>query len=327
MLPDDDGFVRGLSLDISPDAYRADPLPTPSLNASTAKVLLAQSPLHAAAQHPRLTEQAPRSEDKESESKLRGTVCHTLLLGKGARIAVLDYPAFRSNEAKAAKVAAIADGRVPVLKHKFARYVEVVNLLRAKLLAEHDIDFGRWASEAMVAWAERVTGDIGSTLIQCRAALDSLDDSSEVEHDEATGEVTGVVDGEIVIRDLKTVASAAPEAVRKAISNYGWDIQAAAYTAGVTALRPEMAGRIRFEWVFVETSPPYGIYVDGPAPSLQVIGARKWRRACHLWAKCTAADSWPDYESAGNGIEALPWAMNNELEHEDESMPDFGVDE
>jgi hypothetical protein len=85
-----------------------------------------------------------------------------------------------------------------------------------------------------------------------------------------------------VIWDLKTgEQSAAPMGLGRRIANMGMEVQAALYERVVINLRPELAGRIRFRWLFIENDAPHSLI---PAELDNVgmeIGRRKVAAAIH----------------------------------------------
>src|SRR6185503_15222345 len=98
-------------LNCSIDEYHNDPCETPSLSASIAKLLIDKSPMHAHAAHPRFGGEKYES----SAAQDAGTLIHRLLLGAGKDIETIDADDYRTNAAKAARDAAKAAGRIPVL--------------------------------------------------------------------------------------------------------------------------------------------------------------------------------------------------------------------
>jgi hypothetical protein len=261
-------------LEVSPDDYHQ----LPGLSASTAKVLLAQSPLHAKARHAQ----------KPTKGMDMGTVGHRLVLGKGKAYEVLAFGDYKTNAAKAARDAARANGLVPILEDDFAKANRMAEACRVQLLERDVILDG--ASELAIEWTEpTIHGDV-----LCRGMLDHvwLD--------------TGV------ILDLKFTSDAAPSSVERTAENLGYAVQEAAYLRGLTQLRPELAGRIRFLFGFCEDSEPFAMNLTASDGVFRELGERRWLRAVNEWARCTKNDTWPGYGTSINHITAPAWALARE---------------
>jgi len=268
-------------LKCSVDEYLADPCAVPSLSSGVAHALVALTPEAAYAKHPRLggVGGAPGSKAMND-----GTLIHNLLLGKGKDVVVIDAPNYQTKLAQTARDQAIAAGRVPVLRHESERLAIVANILRDKLLAKGVVFGGQ--SEFAVEWLD--AGDV-----HCRCMFD------HVYIDEGW------------IFDLKKVARLNPRELSRCFVQNGLDIQYAAYTRALAALRPELAGRIDMAFVYVDIEPPYGVWVGRPDGAHREIGTVRWEQALRIWKECLAADRWPGW---GDGvIEAPPWVIAQEL--------------
>ena len=106
--------------DLTAAEYHADPCVAPSLSSGVAWELLTRSPLHAWAKHPRLN---PDFEPDHSAKFDLGTAAHTLILGKGDQIHVIDAPDYRTKEAQGQRATAILDGKTPLLTWQYERAV------------------------------------------------------------------------------------------------------------------------------------------------------------------------------------------------------------
>lgn len=256
-------------LDCTPEEYHADPCAVPSLNATTAKVLLGQSPAHAHLQHPRLGGK-PREASDEMD---HGVLCHALLLGVGMeRIEVLDVDDYRGKRAELRDAARDA-GRVPIKRKHYEAAQFAVEIWRADL-QKRGI-FLQGDSEVAIEWTE------GGTV--CRGQVDHLI----------------VEPGGITVYDLKTGENAHPFACSSRVLDCGYDLQHAAYISALEQLHPEHAGRIDFVFLFAETVAPFAVTparIDG---TLREYGRRRWERAVKLWSECLAAGRWPAYAPDG----------------------------
>lgn len=253
----------------------------PRLSQSTANILLNQSPAHAYAHHKLLGNVAKKS----TKALDLGTLIDALLLGPGKKkFRVLDFDNFTTKAAKAAKADAIAADEIPVLREKYEEAEEVCIILRDKMY-EKGISLSGGYRHHEVAWANPATG------VLCRGELDYLD----------------IPD----ILDIKTAASAKPDAFARSVQSYGYDVQAAAYIEAVESVRPDLIGRVTMRFVVCETEPPYAvtpITLDG---QFRAMGSAKWFAACTRWKECLASNSWPDYGSAT--VSPKPWQLSEAL--------------
>ena len=269
-------------LQCSIDQYYADPCATPSLSSSIAKVLIQKSPAHAYLEHPRLGNQRkPPSEDMDE-----GTLVHKLLLGEGTHMVLVDADDFRTKEARAARDAARAARQTPVLRRKYDAAVIVCEKIRQNIAAL-GIDLNG-ASEVSIEWTE--DGTLGDSVL-CRCRMDHA----------------WIDEGRIL--ELKKCESAHPKDISRAIDNYAYDLGAMAYTRALEALKPELAGRVQFGFLFVEIEPPYcvvPVWLDGAFTSM---GLSKWRRAVRTWERCLTSGNWPGYVTAPVPISPPAWAL------------------
>ena len=268
--------------DLSPEAYHADPCPVPSLSCSIAKKLLRQSPMHAHYAHPRL---GGGSFKGDSQAMDDGTILHTLLLGKGGDIAVIDADDFRTKAAKEAREIARAEGKTPVLAHKMEALEATAAAARRQIMAHPAaralFEPGR-AEQAMI-WEEDG--------VWFRSLVDFMPDNPRA-----------------ALMDIKTTGlSAAPGAwERRLVTEYA--IQDAFYARGIEAL----TGRARPPMLFVviETDAPHGVSVMAAAESLRAVAKADVERAVRIWRKCMETGEWPGYPQFIASVDAPNWLLN-----------------
>jgi hypothetical protein len=260
----------------SVDAYHA----RPEFSATTAKTLIAQSPLHA-----KTDRETPREPSKTMD---RGSIIHALVLGKGAAFTVIDAEDWRKKEAQAQRDEARAKGLIPVLVGDFADYTQASAKIRAGLDARGLRLDGH--SEIPVRWTEQTAAGP----LACRGMLDHV----------------WLDRGRIL--DLKITADASPGAIERNAEAMGYALQAAAYTRLLAALRPELAGRIEFLFAFAEPDAPHAINVVRPDGMFRELGERRWLRACEWWAACLKTNTWPGYGIGVNTLSAPAWALARE---------------
>lgn len=272
-------------LDVSENDYFADPCAVPSLSQSIAHRLVSESPLHAWLAHPRLGNQRGESTKALDD----GTIMHKLLLGKGAAIEIIDAPDFRTKAAQSARDAAVECMKTPVLRHKYSALVEAADQLRDKC-GVLGYEFGG-ESEVAIEW--EADGAAGPVL--CRSRLDHV-----------------FIDRG-VIYDVKKTRSANPKYLRRNFYELGYDIQHAAYTRALAALRPDLVGRVDFVFLFLEIEPPYSVVPARPDGAFREIGAARWSRAVDIWQRCLKKGFWPGYCDRAVTLEAPPWVAIEEL--------------
>lgn len=284
----------GLHFDIPEDAYHADPAEQPSLSSSVAKILIEQSPRHAWHAHPRLG--AGKDEGDKSRAMEIGSVTHKLLLQRGAEVVPLDHEDYRSKAAKEAREAAYAAGKQPILRADLKTAADTVAAVSDQLGKVDDCQgFGvHGAAEVVGVWQDE-TGPYG------RLMMDWFEDRGD----------------SAIIFDLKTSSqSVAPHAIARTILSMGYDTSAGHYERGLIHLRPELAGRIKFRWIFVETQPPHLITVAELDNVGLAIGRKKAAAAFNIWSACLRTGNWPGYPSRIVVPTYPNWAETQWLERE-----------
>lgn len=267
--------------------YHADPCETPSLSASIAKVLVDQSPKHAYLAHPKLG--GHRWDATGAQDT--GSLIHALMLGKSAPIEVIDAKDFKTKAAQEARDDAKAAGKLPVTEPAFLKLRSVATTLLTTLSDEYGIRL-IGESELAAIWEDSTDG--GAPVL-CRGMLDHL------------------IESRAVIYDIKTISSAHPDKCSRQMSEYGYDVQWAAYTSALRMIRPSFAGREDFVFLFCEVEPPYCVTPVRPSGEFRHLGEIRWARAKRTWAECLRTGKWPGYATSILSIEPPPWALSREL--------------
>lgn len=213
-----------------------------------------------------------------------GTVAHTLLLGNGADIAVLDFDNYTTKAAREKRDAAAAEGKTPILAYEYVRAQAMVSALTVHPIAKHLFNGGK--AEQSLFWVDSASG------VDLRARIDYMR-----------------LDGDRpLVIDYKSTTSAALDAIPKAIDTYGYHIQAAFYLAGVKALG--LADDPAFLNVWQERKPPFLVTVTQMPLISLVIGADRMREAIDIYAACTAANHWPPHSERVEAIGVPYWTEN-----------------
>lgn len=255
---------------MSEEDYQADRIADrPSLSASIAKILCAESPLHAWTAHPRLN---PNFVREEREIFDLGTVSHALMLQGIQGASVLDYPDWKTKAAREDRDTLRAAGKVPILQKHWTRVQEMVKAGKAQIatyrgISEIFTDAG--TPELTMTWVD----DHG---VICRSRMDWL----RKDHRR--------------ICDYKgTGTSVNPAALSpKFVTSQGWDVQAAFYLRGLKAITGKDAD---FIFIAQEDYPPYALSAFGLHPESLVYGAKKVQWAIDTFAECLESGIWPAY--------------------------------
>lgn len=273
----------------------------PTLSRSLASVLLDESPLHCYHAHPRLGG-APAEGDGDAEEETTpamdfGSLGHKMLLGRGADVAIGEWKTWQTNAAKDFKKAARADGKIPVLRKVYDRGLAMKFgvLQELKRLGLHE-QFEAAKPEVVCLFEEAG--------VKLRCMFDRL-----------------LVDGgRGTIFDLKITESAHPKVCERQIQNMKYDLQDRFYTTGLNCSIPEVAGRTRFVFLFVENKAPFvvtPVELDG---AFKTNGTSKYSHAFAVWEKCLKLNQWPAYGDQIYQASPKEWALMEEIGRK---MPKF----
>ncbi|HET7255594.1 MAG TPA: PD-(D/E)XK nuclease-like domain-containing protein [Xanthobacteraceae bacterium] len=278
--------------DISCDDYHADPCPAPSLSSSIAKLLIERSPWHAKFNHPRLN---PDYEPSESDKFDLGSAFHTLFLGKGSDIEIIEASDWRTKDAKEAREAARKAGLTPLLRHQYVQAQAMVDAVRRQVDHHEEAAraFENGAPERTIIWRE----DNG---VWCRARLDWMPHFG------------------VAYPDLKSTGAAANPANwgRKVMFDTGCDIQDAFYRRGLKKL--ELADEHAYLlFVVAETEEPHAMATHRLTPAAAAMADRKVEHAINLFGLCSDRNWWPGYRRETAWHDPPPWHEQRWIERED----------
>ncbi|MFI8962105.1 PD-(D/E)XK nuclease-like domain-containing protein [Streptomyces sp. NPDC053493] len=215
-----------------------------------------------------------------------GTSAHTVVLGDGPELVVVNAVRWDTKEVKA-KVAAIrAAGNVPLKPEARKRIDDMAEVLSQHSEASELLTPGSGIAEQSAFWPD----EHGTWH---RARFDWLREEDIV--------------------DYKTARSVHPEAIQKAVYQHGYFQQDPHYrrVAIELGLIPPHG---TFKFVMQEKEPPYLVQVvelDFPA---RAIGAEYNARAAHTYRLCQATGEWPAYSSTTLHISLPPWAEKKAIE-------------
>lgn len=215
-----------------------------------------------------------------------GTVAHTLVLGKGESVYVIDAPDWRSKEAREERDGARSQGLVPILRKDHNTAVAMANALRH----QHPDLFVDGEAEVIKTWTDFETGT------PLRTMFDWLSGN--------------------LIDDYKTAASADPGEFARSAFKYGYHIQAAWYEDTLVALGIDDP---RFRFVVQEKTPPYLVSLIELDDLALTIGRHEYRKAIDIYARCVETDTWPGYSDDVVTVETPQWAQ---WRYMDEIAPD-----
>lgn len=271
----------GAYTDIPEDDYHADPVPAGSLSSTGARAILP----------PGTPAQFHYERRRKTHKKAfdYGSAAHKLVLGTGPDIAVVDAENWTTKDAKEQRTAAYSDGAIPLLVHEYENVLAMSMMIRRHPIAGPLFD-RPGKSELSMFWIDEETG------VWRRGRLDWIPDPV----------------GRTVAVEYKTTRSAAPDAVAKAVYDYGYHQQAAQYLDGMraTGLGDDPA----FVHVFQEKTPPFLVNVIEIDAYALRIGEAKNRRALQIYRECTATGRWPGYGDLVTSISLPVWAENREAE-------------
>lgn len=260
------------------DWYHADPCLTPSLSSGVLRRLINGTPAHAYVAHPRL---GGGNDDRSTPRTDFGSAAHRYVLGRGADVEVLTYADYRTNAAKAARDAAEAAGKIPLLMEKYAAVQRLVQPAREVL---DGIASGAAEAEVVIVWEERlyVSTSPGHQAepfaFLCRAMLDSLWRI-----------------GPLVI-DYKTCNDCSPETFGRHLFQQDYDLQRAFYLRGVRKLFGDEA-----RFAFLAQEMDTGICcLHEPDEHATDLADAMVTNGMQKWAESLKANRWPGYGTSAH---------------------------
>jgi len=202
-----------------------------------------------------------------------GHAFHTLVLGVGAEITIIEADSWRTKAAQTERQEAYDAGAVPVLRKDYGQLTGMAASVRAHPLACTLFDPANGTPEVSLFMRDDASG------VNLRGRVDFLPHSR---------------DGRMILPDLKSSISADPESFAKAAANYSYNLQSVFYQDLVTGLG--LADEVVFVFVVVAKDPPYLVSVIQLDEEAERIGRALKQQAIEIYAECTATDTWPSYD-------------------------------
>jgi hypothetical protein len=255
---------------MSDEDYHRDPVAGGSLSHSGLKTFVTKSPAHFAWDR--------ANGRKGSDAFDWGHAAHTEVLGTGLEIHRLENTDGRTKDGKAERAEVRARGAVPLKPEEYDAVKEMAAALRSHETAGGIFNPERGHAERSLFWYDERFG------IWRRARYDFS---------------TVLSDGRFAIVDYKSTKSADPDRIPFALYDFGYYTQDPYYLDGARALGladPDPAASA-FIFVFQEKTPPYPVTVVEIAPPDREWGRLKVAAGLDRYARCLAADDWPEYTS------------------------------
>jgi hypothetical protein len=259
------GIYDGMSEDDYHGAHDA-------LSSSGARTLIERSP----AQFRYL-----QTHRKDKDEYDFGHGAHKYVLGEGSEIVEVDAPTWQGGDAKRAKAAARAEGKIPLLTKQVVQAKEMARMVHAHPIAGKLFQQGK--PEQSLFWQDEQTG------VTLRARPDFMT----------------WLGGRLYVPDYKTSRGSGPEDFSKSAGSYGYYMQHPFYTEGIRALG--IADNPAFLFVTQSKEPPYFVDVCELAPDEVELGHLMNRKAIELFAECMASGEWPDYSHEIHRISLPTW--------------------
>lgn len=275
----------GFYTDMNEEDYHTQKLlDEPALSYSIAKVLVNQTPMHARYLHPKLGNGKSK---KSSAAMDKGSLAHSLILGKGKDIFVMpeEFTDFRKKAAQDLSQQKESEGKLVVLQSAIDECSELVAAFNMQMKETEFSDSffdATCESEINLYWRDP---DFG---VLMQGMIDRFNKKTPI------------------IFDLKTTTDASTKEFEKKIFNEAYHIQNAFYRRGVNALLPELENKTRFVFLAIESSPPYALNcmeLSGMAESIADLDADN---AISKWSECLKTNKWPGYMISPRPNEAYP---------------------
>ncbi|NMO00858.1 hypothetical protein HH308_06480 [Gordonia sp. TBRC 11910] len=257
-LPDS-AFKPGVYAGVTDADYHGD---LGSLSSSGARNLL----------HPSTPDDYRRALVTREEKKALdvGHIIHSMILGVGMDVLVVDAKDWRTDKAKALKQEAYDSGRVPMLKKEMAPRQAAADAMLTDPVAGPLLEEGQ--PELSIWLEDPETG----VMLRARPDWSRLDTDRPY------------------ILDVKTTdKTARPSAFGAHAAKYGYHCQQPFYVDAITGSGYQEP---TFLFAVVEISEPYRVSVNQLDSSAVQLGRTLNRHAIDRYAQCRATNEWPSWQ-------------------------------
>lgn len=271
--------VPGVYPDIPEDRYHAH---RGSLSSTGARTLAHKTPAHFAYE---------RMHGGQHKAQFDlGSAVHSVVLGRGADLELLDFDTYNTKASKEAKAKAYAAGKIPLLTDQAEAVEQMVAAVRAHSVA------GKLFARTDCQPEVTVVGEDPETGVLCRARFDWL---------------LPIKPGQPVrFVDLKTGTDASPHGMAKSVNDWNYAAQFDFYETCLRwALNLPDEVPVLGTLVFVEKDPPHLIGIGQPDEQAIAWAHEDNRRARHIYRRCTESGQWPGYDDAIVPLSLPGWRL------------------
>lgn len=192
-----------------------------------------------------------------------GSATHTLVLGTGWDVEELDFPDYRSKDARAARDEAYAAGKIPMLVKDLQTAYDMRDAVLNHPIAGALFTGGN--PEVTCIATDPATG------VQTRCRFDYLKPGVAV--------------------DLKTTSKSASTAgFARSVADYGYHIQDGHYEITYSNATGE---QVQFVFAVVETEPPHHVGIHVLDRDFTEMGQKEVRHGLETYARCVETNTWP----------------------------------
>lgn len=210
-----------------------------------------------------------------------GHAVHTLVLGAGGDIVLIDAKDWRSKSARDERDAAVAEGKTPLLSKEYELVLAMRDAVMKNRTARRFFEDDSGVPELSILWEDEATG------APLRARTDWL------------------IPGETIV-DLKTTITASHSDWERRILDYWYHLQAAWYVEAINIAYDYVPD---YHWVVVEKDPPYLTAVYGIEKKSLYVGLDLMTEAIDKYAHCLRMDYWPGYPQQSMRAGLPQWAL------------------
>lgn len=220
-----------------------------------------------------------------------GHAAHKMVLGEGSQLVKVDADSWRTNDAKARRAKAWAEGKAPLLKTAIEQAQLMAGKVHTHPLAAKLLEAG--SPEFSGYWHDDATG------VRLRFRPDWITEPAR---------------GRMICVDYKSAKSADPEQFKKHAADYGYHCQAAWYLDGLREV--QISDDAAFLFIVQEKVAPYLVSIVQLDLEAIEIGRQLNRRAINLYADCYEGNSWPGYENTVHTVSLPSWVVKQHNESE-----------